>query len=311
MTDSATTLCSAGHNVSLPSTPAGRRDDGRRIAVVGASGFIGAATLRVLRETRCQVTAVVRQQPTDPPDPGVRVVLADVTDRRSLQVAFDGIDVVVHAASYTGSDARLAEAINLRGTENVLAAAGAHGIEHVINVSTIGVYGLGPFRNVVEGTREPSPVTALSTTRAAADRIVRDSGGTTVRPGFVHGRADRWFLPGLRHILDKTRAWIDRGVAELSVIGVDELGTLIAELAMTCADDDQGGLFHAANPESRSVHDLATELGGGFIVPSTSYTYEEALIRARDRGVTARHLDLVGHDHTIDGSRLWGRTGRT
>lgn len=289
------------------------RDDadetGPHVAVFGAAGFIGGATLRALSASHCKVTALVRRPP-ESPRPDVRYALVDVGNRRTLPPALDGVDVIVHAASYTGPDENLCERINYEGTRNVLAAAEARSIDFVLGLSTIGVYGRGPFRDVVEDTREPTPVTPLSATRAAADRMMRAHGGITVRPGFIHGPGDRWFLPGLRHIVARTGAWIDGGAALLSVISVDQLGRLVAELALGCSDDDRGTLFHAASPRPLSVFDIATRWAAdGPALPDTSCSYPEALAGAAAAGLSERHIDLVGHDHTIDSTRLWQRTG--
>ncbi|PTR25002.1 nucleoside-diphosphate-sugar epimerase [Rhodococcus sp. OK519] len=292
-------------------TPHDETDETRpRVALFGAAGFIGDATLRALVQSRGEVTALVRRPP-DFPRENVRYVLADIGDPSTLLPALEGIDVIVHAAGYTGSDENLCKQINYDGTRNVLTAAAARSVDSVINLSTIGVYGQGPFRDIVEDAREPNPVTTLSATRAAADRMVRADGGITVRPGFIHGLGDRWFLPGLRHILARTGAWIDDGTAMLSTIAVDELGELIAHLALTCSDDDSGALFHAASPQPLSVSDIATRLAAdGSGLPHSSCSYAEALARADSVGLTARHIDLVGRDHTIDSTKLWHRTGR-
>lgn len=256
-------------------------------------------------------TALTRT-PSNAPLPGVRYARAELTDRSSLVSALRDVDVVVHAAGYTGPDEHRCEAVNLEGTANVLAAADILGIEFVVNISTVGTYGPGPFRGVLEDTREPDPVTRLSATRAVADRLVRARGGTTVLPGFVHGPGDRWFRPGLRHILSTLGAWVDDGDALLSTIAVDELGALIAHLARTCSTADRGALFHAAHPATRSVREIATTLTGkDFPLPAVSRSYVDASARASSVGLTARQIDLVGRDHTIDGSRLWRRTGRT
>ena len=298
--------------LSLPASVAPAQPGRRRsIAVVGASGFVGSATVQALSVLPCQVTAVVRRRPRVPQH-GVRYELADITDLRSLTTALAGIDVVVHAASYTGPDERLCRRITGVGTENILAAAAMNKIEHVISISSIGVYGPGPFTDVTEDSREPSPLTVLSTARAVADQLVRTHGGTTVRPGFIHGSGDRWFLPGLHRILDTAQAWIGHGSALLSVIAVDELGALIAELASDCSPDDRGALFHAAHPQPVTVEEATIGLGNrNFVAPSVSCTYAEALSRATDLGLTAREIDLVGQDHTIDSTKIWARVGMT
>ena len=284
----------------------------RSIAVIGSAGFVGSAILRALTDFHgLRITALVRRPP-QAPDPRVRYIFADITDHLSLARALEGVDVVVHAASYTGSDERLSEAINYVGTDNVLTACSLHKIQHVINISTIGVYGPGPFSDIVEDSREPNPVTLLSATKAAADNLVRSHGGTTVRPGFIYGPGDRWFLPGLQSILSATQAWVEEGEALLSVISVAELGQLIAELARTYSTSDHGALYHAARPEPETVHGVSARLAGiSFALPEQSYTYTEAIARSDEFGLSARQIDLVGRDHSINSNQLWARTQRT
>lgn len=201
--------------------------------------------------------------------------------------------------------------VNYVGTQNVLGAAGMCEVKHVINTSTIGVYGIGPFGGVVEDSRDPAPVTPLSAVRAAADHLVRSHGGITVRPGFVHGPGDRWFLPGLQSILNRTRAWVEEGSALLSVISVDELGALIADLALDCRNEDKGGLFHAARPDPVSIRQIVCSLLGETAEPCTrDYSYADAVLHIADLGITSRQLDLIGHDHWIDSRKMWSRTGR-
>ncbi|MFD4466978.1 NAD-dependent epimerase/dehydratase family protein, partial [Rhodococcus sp. NPDC058505] len=153
----------------------GHGDGARRVAVVGASGFIGAATLRALLASGHRPVAITRTAPPAP-EPDARYVRSDVPDREALLAALRGADAVVHAVSYTGPDERRCRAVNLTGTANVLAAADTLGITRIVTVSTVGVYGPGPFRGIAEEDREPNPVTALSATRAAADRLARAAG---------------------------------------------------------------------------------------------------------------------------------------
>jgi nucleoside-diphosphate-sugar epimerase len=217
---------------------------------------------------------------------------------------------VIHAASYTGPIEALCKATNYIGTQNVLTAAEQCRIQYVINISTIGVYGLGPFKGVKEEDRGPRPVTALSTSKAEADYLVRSHGGITVRPGFVYGPSDRWFLPRLESILACTQTWIEDGAARLSLIDVHDLGALIAELALTCSERDQGTLFHAAHPHAQTVRDIVVNFSSGtFKSPTQSCQYSEAIARTAELGVTPREIDLVGRDHEIDSTRLWVRTG--
>ncbi len=278
-----------------------------RIAVIGATGFIGSATLRALTTQGATVTAIARR-PAPQPRPAGSWISADVTDVHALTAALENIDVVIHAGSYTGSDPRLCDAVNRRGTENVLLAADRSGVESVVTVSTIGVYGPGPFTDLVEDTYDENPVTAVSASRAAADHNVRAHGGTVVRPGFVHGPGDRWFVPGLWHIVNQLGSWIDHGAAMLSTIDVRILANQLAALALNSTDGDRGMLFHASEPDPPSVRTIATATSDrDRPLPPTNLTYRAALRHAPHCGLTPRQIDLCGRSHTLDGTRLRSR----
>ncbi len=286
---------------------ASRSTSTMHVAVVGASGFLGGAVLDALLSLGVTCTAVSRHPPA-PTGPSMRAVAADLLDPAALTAALVGVDAIVHAASYTGSDDARCEQINALGTRNLVAAAAGHGIDHVLYLSTIGVYGPGPHRNVTEGELAPNPVTALSASRLAAENLVREHGGLVLRPGFVHGPGDRWFLPGLAHIVSTLGVWIDDGAARQSVISHRDVGRLTAVLAArTLPDEFRASMLHLADPTPVSVHDLVhTAASHGLLtVPTTSVSYEEAVHRGRERGLSRRHVDLVGHDHHYASTRVW------
>lgn len=285
-------------------------DSSRTIVVVGSTGFIGHAVLTKLIGSGTPCTAVSRNLMPSPA-PGVRMVAADLLDPRSLDAALDGADVVVHAASYTGPDPDQCLQVNEAGTLNLCAAASRHGITQILYVSTVGVYGPGPHRGIGEGEIPPNPVTALSVSRLAAEDIVRAHGGLALRAGFVHGTGDRWLLPGLVRILSTLGAWVDHGQSVLSTINVEDLGRLIAALAIRDLPPElRGGILHAADLEPMAVRCLAetaaTELG--LTLPTDSLTFTAALARAHQIGLTARQVDLVGRDHHYDSRSIWAYT---
>ena len=94
-----------------------------KIAITGASGFLGRATCARLLEDGHALVPVSRRGAAVA---GVDGVAADVTDRASLGVAFEGCDVVVRAArrvSHHAADAREMWYVHVVGTENVLTHA--------------------------------------------------------------------------------------------------------------------------------------------------------------------------------------------
>ena len=282
-----------------------------RVAVVGATGFVGSAVVTALATAGIQCIAVARGA-RYPDVPGVLFAHADLTDPGSLAAALAGADVVIHAASYTGDDAAQCVTVNVDGTENLLAAAARTGVRRVLYISTVGVYGLGPHSGIGENEAAPAPVSAVSASRLTAEQRVLDQGGCVVRPGFVHGPGDRWFVPGLVRILGTLGAWVDEGRPRVSIIAVTDLARLVADLAVR-SPAHPGAVFHACHPDPVTVRELGQALAdaGLLALPATSLTFDEALTAGSRDGLTERHLDLIGRDHWYDPSRLLTATGVT
>ena len=141
-------------------------------------------------------------------------------------------DVVIHAASYVGSDPRLAHAINESGTSHVIEQCREAGVARLIYVSTCSVYGSGPHRGILESEAGYHPASVASASRAVAEQLVLGYGGEVVRPNLVFGAGDRWFVPGLLKLMKVAGGWPGDGSALLSLIGVEALGRLLSGLAL-------------------------------------------------------------------------------
>jgi NADH dehydrogenase len=112
------------------------------ILITGAAGEIGSRMVRWFCEQGHAVRALVL-----PGDPLVarladeaQVHEGDVTRPETLPAAFAGVDVVYHlAAVLLGESAELFRAVNVEGTRNVVAAAAAASVRHLIHVSSASV----------------------------------------------------------------------------------------------------------------------------------------------------------------------------
>jgi nucleoside-diphosphate-sugar epimerase len=125
-----------------------------RIAVIGATGNVGSATLRALAaDDRVDtIVGVARRQPTDA-WPKVTWHAADIV-RDPLEPILAGADAVIHLAwlIQPSHDESVTRAVNVDGTQRVLDAAAATGVPRIVAASSIGAYAPGPKDRAVDET---------------------------------------------------------------------------------------------------------------------------------------------------------------
>jgi nucleoside-diphosphate-sugar epimerase len=281
-----------------------------RILVLGSTGFIGSRVVASLAGSgRARVVALSRKPGTGLQNHNATIAAADISVPGSLVPFLDGTDVVVHAASYVGSDPRLAHEINELGTRNVIEQCRQSGVRRVIYVSTCSVYGTGPHRGLVEAEAGYHPVSVASSSRAIADQMILGYGGEVVRPNLVFGAGDRWFVPGLLKIMKVAGGWPGDGSALLSLIGVEALGRLVAGLASAPRQSAQA--FHAAYPEPVPVSFLLGRVAQALSIeyPTFLGDGERARLALRSAGFSGHQVDLVTTDHWYSSERLWRVSG--
>ena len=227
------------------------------IVVTGANGFVGGQLLRALAQEGRETVGLVRNAS---PAANTRR-LPDWTES-SLVAAFAGASAVVHAASVVhrpGAAAAEYEQFNREGTRALVAACRAAGVQQIVYLSTIKVYGEGRLDEADEGW-PTHPEDAYSVSKLEAEQIVLDSArndgpiGAVLRLAPVYGRGDkgnvrrviaaisrnRFVLPGdgrtrksLVHIstvVDVVRAVIDRRAEGIFVVA-DRIAPSMRELA--------------------------------------------------------------------------------
>ncbi|MBR0666536.1 NAD(P)-dependent oxidoreductase [Roseomonas hellenica] len=101
-----------------------------KVALIGATGFIGSRLLRELAERGHAVTALVRKPEAVPALPGVTAQKADVHDQAGLAALLKGHDAVISAVHFTASDPRkLLGAVRDSGVPRYLVVGGAGSLE--------------------------------------------------------------------------------------------------------------------------------------------------------------------------------------
>lgn len=188
-----------------------------KVAVTGATGFIGSALVRALVTRGDEVTAVVRSTSD-------RWRLADVAaeiewaegnilNPGGLIRHLTGAEMVIHAAGQLGQAGipeQYYQQIHVDGTRYVLRAALEAGVGYVLYVSSPGV--LGPIPADAPPAVEAMPLAPSNPyerSKAAAEQVAHEFTGrglpvVIVRPEFVYG-------PGDTHVLGLFQA-VQKGV---------------------------------------------------------------------------------------------------
>ena len=128
---------------------------GTRVAVTGATGFIGAHVARLLAERGAEVRATHRDPArlTRLGDTVVTPVEADVLDRAALRRAFRGARIVFHGAGMVATrPAEMVWKVNALAPRLVVEAAAAEGVERVVITSSVG--GVGPVTHSRAGRED-------------------------------------------------------------------------------------------------------------------------------------------------------------
>ena len=183
-----------------------------QVLVTGGGGFIGKGLVRALVERGLRVTVVGRNSYPDLESLGVKCLRGDIRDAAFLERACAGHDTVFHVAAKAGVWGPRTEylAINLQGTENVLAACRKAGVERLVYTSTPSVV----FdRQSLEGADERTPYTrrplcAYAASKIEAERAVLQADSArlrtiAIRPHLVWGPGDHHLIPRL---LERGRA---------------------------------------------------------------------------------------------------------
>jgi dihydroflavonol-4-reductase len=121
-----------------------------QVFLTGATGFIGQALVRTMRQRDWQVRTLVRDSNSSAARwlmaQGCKLVPGDVTQPEGLSQAMAGIDVLLHNAGVyeLGVNAVAAarmQQVNVQGTTHVLGAALEAGVPRTVYVSTVWALG--------------------------------------------------------------------------------------------------------------------------------------------------------------------------
>jgi nucleoside-diphosphate-sugar epimerase len=230
-----------------------------KVAVIGASGFVGGHVLRGLRAEGIDARAVVRNPRSLPRESDRRV--ADARDVYAIRDAIAGCDYVVH--SIVGPPD-----VILGTLAPVYAAAEATGVRRMVYMSTGSVHGQRPK----PGTDEKSALTVrhafpYNTAKVRAERKLRRlrARGTVelvmLRPTIVFGPGSRWIVDFAAGLFTGTAYVIDGARGICNSIYVDNLAYAVRAALATPAID--GEVFLVGDEETVTWADLYRPMASG------------------------------------------------
>jgi nucleoside-diphosphate-sugar epimerase len=213
-----------------------------RIAVTGASGFVGGAVCRAAAEAGWTVHAF-----------GRRPIAQVAGDYRPWDITEGplpdppAVDAVVHCAGSVSDWAPRAEqwAANVDGTRNVLRSFAQ---ARFVHVSTASVY--DPRRPTLMATEDQAPIShyrdGYGASKAAAERLVtaHHPRSVVLRPHAVYGPGDKTLLP---RVLDAVRGGhliaVGDGTQRVSLTSI----TNLVAACLLAATADVHGVFNVTD----------------------------------------------------------------
>ncbi len=141
--------------------------------VTGGSGFIGSHVVDKLKDKGVDVRVYDMVMPSYRKD--IEFYQGSLLEFDSLRMALNGIDVIFHLGAVADvkdvyQEPHYSEAINVRGTLNVLEASRINGaIKRVVYGSTVWVYSEADEQNVDEKTPLHSPSHLYTATKLAGE----------------------------------------------------------------------------------------------------------------------------------------------
>jgi nucleoside-diphosphate-sugar epimerase len=206
-------------------------------------------------------------------------VPGDLESEQMMREGASGADVAFHAAAKVEDwgDPEEFERLNVRGTENVIAACRAAGVRRLVHVGTEAALMAGtPLVDVdEEAPLRPDSPALYPSSKAKAEQRVRAANGdgletVVVRPRFVWGRGDTSLLPAIVEMVRSGRfRWVGGGRHLTATTHIDNT---VEGLWLAATRGPAGGVWFVTDGEPVEFREFLTALVGtqGVEIPDKS-----------------------------------------
>ncbi len=273
-----------------------------KILITGATGLIGQALVRELMAennhhlrlfvrdvhiAKNQLTNILNRTVNLAPSLAqIEFIEGDLTQLtdQDFDSLISGCQSVVHLAGLVHQAHAKEEEYNLLNvqvTEKLTLAAARNGISTFIFMSSVAVYGSGPF-SMIEESAPLSGQTPYAVSKIACEQILEKDNSIRriiiLRPALVFGAGDKGNLIKLIQAINKGRYFnIGKGGASKSLIFASDLAAVIN----LCLDKLPKGMhvFNAANREPVSMRELAKTISLALAQNGKILSVPEPLLR--------------------------------
>ncbi|WP_306394869.1 NAD(P)-dependent oxidoreductase [Telluria beijingensis] len=200
------------------------------IALIGATGFVGAAVLSTLLQRGHQVTALVRDASRLAPQAGLTVKVADAYEPEAVAAAVRGADAVVSAFNPGWTDPALYDNF-MRGSDAIVRGVEASGVRRLLVVGGAGSLFVAPGVQLVDTPAflDHVPPHIVPGAQAARDALATLRANATLDWTFLSPPA----MLGQGEATGSYRV----GGDDLLMDGDQPAGIAVADLALAIADE--------------------------------------------------------------------------
>ncbi len=201
-----------------------------KIALIGATGFVGTAVLAEMLQRGHQVTALVRDPAKLAPQPGLASVVADAFDAQAVAAAVRGHDAVVSAFNPGWNEPDLYDKF-LRGSTAIERGVERSGVKRLLVVGGAGSLFVAPGVQLVDTPNftDHVPANIIPGAQAARDALAALRGNTALDWTFLSP-------PALLAAGERTGTYRVGG-EDLLMAGDAPAGISVADLACAIADE--------------------------------------------------------------------------
>lgn len=198
-----------------------------KLALIGASGFVGAAVLQEALNRGHRVTGIVRHPEKLPAHAALTAVAGDAYDAAALAQTLAGHDALIDAFNPGWGQAKIRE-LFIRGTQAIYAAVKQAGVERLLVVGGAGSLYVAPDLQLLDTPDFPAEYKEGAEGARQALQLIQ--GETTLDwsfvspPALLHpGERTGQFRIGGDRLLMQGEVPAGISVADLAVAIIDEL----------------------------------------------------------------------------------------